>query len=563
MQARNVLIPYYENLMPSALIPDDRSKQMSLEEMKARIEELKIRLPIILQKMTATKVHFLIKEPFFGVLLIQMEIMPNLNVERIYATPKKILYNPEYFEELSPAQFQGAILHGLLHQVFDHISRGQNKSPQLWELATDYAIAFVIQDSGYELPPEHPYDSSYQGWTAEEIYHNLSEKANDSNSNGSGDNDENPPSFDQLPTMEDIKQEQKEDNLDDESNSENRRNNLPQPQHRDEEDFDKENQSGNNRDDSEPEVNTNQDDEDDHGDDSENTSDDGHLESELDEMEPNSKSNSNSDCNPNQNEVSDESDQRESTDHQNQNDELCEHSPSAPEHPENQEYEVEQMFTMPSSNVPPDDIQQFANLCQDAFITAKGQGYIPSEVVRSLKELSKPVVNWQKLLAKFVQTSCNNDFRWNPPNVKYLANDMIFPTNRVKTISLVLAIDTSGSISQEILQKFITEIKGIVAHFNEYEMTVISCDAIVHDVLKYNSYKPVKDEEILNLKGGGGTDFRPVFDYIIKNRIRPDCLVYMTDGEGTFPDRPPIYPMLWFMITDVQPPWGNCVYYAL
>ena len=133
-------------------------------------------------KITTTKVHFLIRQPFFGVLLLQMEITPNMEIERLYATPKQIFYNPFYVANLKTSEFQATMLHGLLHNVLDHISRGVGKNPQNWDLATDYAIAFMIREAGYDLPSEHPYDADFEGWTAEEIYKYLEEQASDENS---------------------------------------------------------------------------------------------------------------------------------------------------------------------------------------------------------------------------------------------------------------------------------------------------------------------------------------------------------------------------------------------
>ena len=60
-------------------------------------------------------------------------------------------------------------------------------------------------------------------------------------------------------------------------------------------------------------------------------------------------------------------------------------------------------------------------------------------------------------------------------------------------------------------------------------------------------------------KGGGGTDFRPPFEYVEREGITPACLIYLTDGYGPFPQNPPPYPVLWAMTTDVVPPWGEYV----
>ena len=62
-------------------------------------------------------------------------------------------------------------------------------------------------------------------------------------------------------------------------------------------------------------------------------------------------------------------------------------------------------------------------------------------------------------------------------------------------------------------------------------------------------------------KGGGGTDFRPVFDHIEKNEVAPDVLVFFTDTWGEFPAEPPPYPVLWIVdVPGAHVPWGEMIH---
>jgi predicted metal-dependent peptidase len=61
------------------------------------------------------------------------------------------------------------------------------------------------------------------------------------------------------------------------------------------------------------------------------------------------------------------------------------------------------------------------------------------------------------------------------------------------------------------------------------------------------------------MHGGGGTDFRPPFNYIEQYQIKPACFIYLTDGYGTFPQQAPQYPVLWCITTDVVAPWGQTI----
>jgi len=59
------------------------------------------------------------------------------------------------------------------------------------------------------------------------------------------------------------------------------------------------------------------------------------------------------------------------------------------------------------------------------------------------------------------------------------------------------------------------------------------------------------------LSGGGGTDFAPAFDWIAREGLRPDVVLYFTDAEGDFPPSPPPYPVLWLVKGRAEVPWGE------
>jgi len=98
-------------------------------------------------------------------------------------------------------------------------------------------------------------------------------------------------------------------------------------------------------------------------------------------------------------------------------------------------------------------------------------------------------------------------------------------------LDIVVAIDTSGSISDEELTQFLSETYSIVKSFPNVRMTLITCDAEVQDVLEVTNGMP--DVEV---HGGGGTDFRPVFKWIRENKPNTRLVVYLTDGYGDAPE---------------------------
>jgi predicted metal-dependent peptidase len=170
--------------------------------------------------------------------------------------------------------------------------------------------------------------------------------------------------------------------------------------------------------------------------------------------------------------------------------------------------------------------------------------------------LTAPQKNWKQILAEFVEQEIN-DYGFSPPDRRFSWNDIILPDfsepeDVVK--NLVFAIDTSGSIGEREFQVFISEIVGCISQFGgKVKGHLIYCDAEIHNEGVYDLEDVAKSMPV----GGGGTDFRPVFDWI-RDNLDDDCagLVYLTDGYGTYPDNSPNYPNLWVLTNEYDVPFG-------
>jgi predicted metal-dependent peptidase len=106
--------------------------------------------------------------------------------------------------------------------------------------------------------------------------------------------------------------------------------------------------------------------------------------------------------------------------------------------------------------------------------------------------------------------------------------------------AIVVAVDTSGSIDPTALEQFSSEIGAIMEECRT-TLSVFHCDSAIEGRQNYEPGEEVK----LQAVGGGGTDFRPVFDAIEEEGMTPACLIYLTDLDGRFPDSEPWYPVLW------------------
>jgi predicted metal-dependent peptidase len=166
---------------------------------------------------------------------------------------------------------------------------------------------------------------------------------------------------------------------------------------------------------------------------------------------------------------------------------------------------------------------------------------MPLGFERLAKKVVAQNIDWKFELYNAINRHMRNNYAFMPPNKKHLYRGFALPSLTSDTLSLIVAIDTSGSIQEDILGAFIEEFKSIMQNFPSVNIELLIADAKVH---AHYSFKGA-DEINFALKGGGGTDYRPVFDYIDANFPMASMLLYFTDGDGIFPRIPPSYEVLW------------------
>ena len=188
---------------------------------------------------------------------------------------------------------------------------------------------------------------------------------------------------------------------------------------------------------------------------------------------------------------------------------------------------------------------------------ARDQGKVPAVADRLLGEILAPRIDWRDVLRRFVTERAKADYSWSRPNRRYLAQGLLLPgLHSWQMGAIAVATDTSGSIDADQLAAFAAELRGIQEDAQPRAMVALYCDAAVHRVDEFTPFDPFV---LHSAGGGGGTDFRPVFDAISARDEQPVCLVYLTDGEGEFPEEAPEYPVLWVMTTDASAPFGEVV----
>lgn len=179
---------------------------------------------------------------------------------------------------------------------------------------------------------------------------------------------------------------------------------------------------------------------------------------------------------------------------------------------------------------------------EQATAIAKKAGSLPGSADRAVKASRESETNWREILRRFVEHTVPSDYSWTSPNRRYIAAGIYLPgTVRENMPRLAVGIDTSGSIGQNELDMFASELTQILHEARPEAIDIYYCDAAVQHT---ESFSPDDPEIKLSAHGGGGTAFQPVFDRIADGDTEPAALIYFTDLEGPPPVEPG-YPVLW------------------
>jgi predicted metal-dependent peptidase len=200
--------------------------------------------------------------------------------------------------------------------------------------------------------------------------------------------------------------------------------------------------------------------------------------------------------------------------------------------------------------------REWSIAAEQAIRSSKSCGYEPADLERPLRESRESKQDWRSILREFVAAVAPCDYRWSPPNRRYIASGLYLPSIERRGVGpIVIAVDTSGSIGDEELEQFAGEISAIFEEAQPEATHIVYCDAAVQSSQEFRPSEPIR----LQPKGGGGTDFRPVFAWVEENDLNPVCLIYLTDlCCHSFPE-PPDYPVLWVTDSRRMAPFGETV----
>ncbi|MBD3800919.1 MAG: hypothetical protein IE886_05605, partial [Campylobacterales bacterium] len=207
----------------------------------------------------------------------------------------------------------------------------------------------------------------------------------------------------------------------------------------------------------------------------------------------------------------------------------------APSPSESQQGEGERDEPRPQS--PPPDLgkldEQWKSRLASAAQVARQAGKLSQAMQRLVDDLLSPQLPWRALLARFMMNAARDDYSFQRTSRRGGGNpgEAMMPRLYSQNVRVAVVLDTSGSITREELREFLTEIDALKAQVRA-EIILHACDDQLDPAGPwiYAMWETV--ELPAELRGGGGTDFRPAFVWADERRLHPDLLVYFTDAEG-------------------------------
>jgi len=200
------------------------------------------------------------------------------------------------------------------------------------------------------------------------------------------------------------------------------------------------------------------------------------------------------------------------------------------------------------------DSEDYELLLKQLTEKLKKQGDLPKGIERVVDINPKPKISWRDRLYRYINTHAKSDYQMFPPNKKHLYRGIALPSIYSQELKIIIAIDTSASIDKDMLDIFLSEVYEIMQIFPHYIIELIECDAKIQNITRLTPLEPLQS----TLKGGGGTDFRPVFEHIETLYEDFKFLIYFTDGLGTFPKHKPSIDTLWVMPSSkIDIPFGE------
>ena len=228
--------------------------------------------------------------------------------------------------------------------------------------------------------------------------------------------------------------------------------------------------------------------------------------------------------------------------------------------PDNETNEMQDLAEQPAEFSPQEQEElalQWQQRLAGAAQQAMQAGKMGGSMARMVDFMLQPKLPWRMLLARYMTASARDDYSYSRPSSRR-GDPAIFPSLRSSQINVAVGIDISGSVDDKEMNEFISEVGAIKGNMRA-RITILPCDAALTENAPL-AFEPWEDVVLpATLKGGGGTNFCPVFEWLDLQDQHPDLLVYFTDCQGVFPEVVPSYPVIWLVKGKQPVPWGQRV----
>jgi predicted metal-dependent peptidase len=183
---------------------------------------------------------------------------------------------------------------------------------------------------------------------------------------------------------------------------------------------------------------------------------------------------------------------------------------------------------------------------EQAASIAQKQGKLPGSIKKLIHDTIDSTTDWKDAIRLQLSASeTPTDYDWGRPNRRHIWQGIYLPSTRKENMEhIVLAVDTSGSVDEVSLRKFMGEMVAIHRDIRPHKLTVMQCDTrVIPDSVK--TFTPDEDPVVKHIYGRGGTSFRPVFKHLEDQGIVPSALIYFTDLACSDSIVDPGYPVIW------------------
>ena len=188
----------------------------------------------------------------------------------------------------------------------------------------------------------------------------------------------------------------------------------------------------------------------------------------------------------------------------------------------------------------------------------------PAVVKRLIKDLIEPKINWSDVIRLNIQSMLKSSYSFSRPSRKSGRSGIVLPRRSpTKRIDVAVAIDTSGSINNEDIRAFLSEIAGIMYQYNDFKIDLWCFDTSVHNAVTITSSN-LDDFYDYEPDGGGGTDFVVNWTHMKKENLTPRKFIMFTDGHPWDSWGDSEYCDTIFVIKDgqdIEAPFGVTVHY--